>query len=109
VGEGTLGAAQGGVDGEMTWRVKTLTDAELPTRIGPCESSPLGSMIAVRIKRSRQDDLALLGTLRADARLPNRAKRIRALCHALDVPILPTDPAARSPPLTIDGVAEQPP
>ena len=26
------------------------------------------------IKRSRQDDLALLGTLRADARLPNRAK-----------------------------------
>ena len=62
------------------------------------------------IKRSRQDDLALLGTLRADARLPNRAKRIRALCHALDVPILPTDPAGgRSPPPTIDGVAEQPP
>jgi hypothetical protein len=61
------------------------------------------------IKRSRQDDLALLGTLRADARTPNRAKRIRALCHALDVPILPTDPAGRSPPPTIDGVAEQPP
>ena len=61
------------------------------------------------IKRPRQDDLALLGTLRADARLPNRAKRIRALCHALDVPTLPTDPAGRSPPLTIDGVAEQPP
>ena len=59
------------------------------------------------IKRSRQDDLALLGTLRADARLPNRAKRIRALCHALDVPTLPTDPAGQSPPLTIDGVAEQ--
>ena len=57
------------------------------------------------IKRSRQDDLALLGALRADARLPNRAKRIRALCHALDVP---TDPAGQSPPLTIDGVAEQP-
>jgi hypothetical protein len=61
------------------------------------------------IKRSRQDDLALLGTLRADARLPNPAKRIRALCYALDVPILPTDPAGPSPPLTIDGVAEQPP
>ena len=60
-------------------------------------------------KRSRQDDLALLGTLRADARLPNRAKRIRALCHALDVPILPTDPAGQPPPPTIDGVAEQPP
>ena len=43
-------------------------------------------------KRSRQDDLALLGTLRADARLPNRAKRIRALCRALDVPILPASP-----------------
>jgi hypothetical protein len=61
------------------------------------------------IKRSRQDDLALLGTLRADARLPNRAKRIRALCHALDVPILPNDPAGSSPPPTIDGVAEQSP
>jgi hypothetical protein len=61
------------------------------------------------IKRSRQDDLALLGALRADARMPNRAKRIRALCYALDVPILPTDPAGPSPPLTIDGVAEQPP
>jgi hypothetical protein len=61
------------------------------------------------IKRSRQDDLALLGSLRADARMPNRAKRIRALCSALDVPILPTDPAGPSPPLTIDGVAEQPP
>jgi hypothetical protein len=61
------------------------------------------------IKRSRQDDLALLGSLRADARMPNRAKRIRALCNALDVPILPTDPAGPSPPLTIDGVAEQPP
>jgi hypothetical protein len=61
------------------------------------------------IKRSRQDDLALLGALRADARMPNRAKRIRALCHALDVPVLPTDPAGRSAPLTIDGVAEQPP
>jgi hypothetical protein len=61
------------------------------------------------IKRSRQDDLALLGTLRADARMPNRAKRIRALCYALDVPILPTDPAGPSPPLTIDGVAEQSP
>jgi hypothetical protein len=61
------------------------------------------------IKRSRQDDLALLGTLRADARMPNRAKRIRALCYSLDVPILPTDPAGPSPPLTIDGVAEQPP
>jgi hypothetical protein len=61
------------------------------------------------IKRSRQDDLALLGSLRADARMPNRAKRIRALCYALDVPILPTDPAGPSPPLTIDGVAEQPP
>ena len=61
------------------------------------------------IKRSRQDDLALLGTLRADARMPNRAKRIRGLCYALDVPILPTDPAGPSPPLTIDGVAEQPP
>jgi hypothetical protein len=60
-------------------------------------------------KRSRQDDLALLGTLRADARLPNRARRIRALCYALDVPILPTDPAGRSPPVTIDGIAEQPP
>ena len=59
--------------------------------------------------RSRQDDLALLGTLRADARLPNRAKRIRALCRALDVPILPTDPAGQPSPLTIDGVAEQPP
>jgi hypothetical protein len=61
------------------------------------------------IKRSRQDDLALLGSLRADARMPNRAKRIRALCYALDVPILPTDPVGPSPPLTIDGVAEQPP
>ena len=61
------------------------------------------------IKRSRQDDLALLGTLRADVRLPNRAKRIRALCHALDVPILPTDPPGRSPAMTIDGVAEQSP
>jgi hypothetical protein len=61
------------------------------------------------IKRSRQDDLALLGTLRADARMPNRAKRIRALCHALDVPLLPTDPAGQPPPPTIDGVAEQPP
>jgi hypothetical protein len=61
------------------------------------------------IKRSRQDDLPLLGALRADARMPNRAKRIRALCYALDVPILPTDPAGPSPPLTIDGVAEQPP
>ena len=61
------------------------------------------------IKRSRQDDLALLGALRADARLPNRAKRISALCHALDVPISPTDPPGRPPPLTIDGVAEQPP
>ena len=60
------------------------------------------------IKRSRQDDLALLGALRADARMPNRAKRIRALCQALDVPVLPTDPAG-SAPLTIDGVAEQPP
>jgi hypothetical protein len=60
------------------------------------------------IKRSRQDDLALLGTLRADARLPNRARRIRSLCYALDVPILPTDPAGQPPPLTIDGVAEQP-
>ena len=60
------------------------------------------------IKRSRQDNLALLGTLRADARLPNRARRIRALCYALDVPILPTDPlTGQSPPLTIDGVAEQ--
>jgi hypothetical protein len=44
------------------------------------------------IKRSRQDDLALLGTLRADTRLPNRARRIRALCYALDVPILPGGP-----------------
>ena len=61
------------------------------------------------IKRSRQDDLALLGALRADARMPNRGKRIRALCYALDVPILPTDPAGPSPPLTIDGVAEQSP
>jgi hypothetical protein len=61
------------------------------------------------IKRSRQDDLALLGTLRADVRMPNRAKRIRALCHALDVPLLPTDPAGQPPPPTIDGVAEQPP
>ena len=62
------------------------------------------------IKRSRQDDLALLGALRAEARMPNRAKRIRALYHALDVPILPTDPAGCwSPPLTIDGVAEQSP
>jgi hypothetical protein len=62
------------------------------------------------IKRSRQDDLALLGTLRAEARLPNRARRIRALCYALDVPILPADPpAGQSPPLTIDGVAEQSP
>ena len=61
------------------------------------------------IKLSRQDVLALLGSLRADARMPNRAKRIRALCYALDVPILPTDPAGPSPPLTIDGVAEQPP
>jgi hypothetical protein len=61
------------------------------------------------IKRSRQDDLALLGALRADARMPNRAKRIRALCHALNVPVLPTDPAGPSAPLTIDGVAEQPP
>ena len=62
------------------------------------------------IKRSRQDDLALLGVLRADTRMPNRGKRIRALCHALDVPVLPTDPAGRfAPPLTIDGVAEQPP
>jgi hypothetical protein len=60
------------------------------------------------IKRSRQDDLALLGTLRADARLPNRARRIRALCYALNVPVLPTDPAGQSPPLTIDGVAEPP-
>jgi hypothetical protein len=60
------------------------------------------------IKRSREDDLALLGALRADARLPNRAKRISALCHALDTPILPTDPPGRSPPLTMDGVAEQP-
>jgi hypothetical protein len=61
-------------------------------------------------KRSRQDDLALLGTLRDDARLPNRARRIRALCYALEVPILPTDPpAGQSPPLTLDGVAEQPP
>jgi hypothetical protein len=41
--------------------------------------------------------------------MPNRAKRIRALCYALDVPILPTDPAGPSPPLTIDGVAEQSP
>jgi hypothetical protein len=49
------------------------------------------------IKRSRQDDLDL----------PNRARRIRALCYALDDPILPTDPASRSPLLTIDGVAEQ--
>ena len=61
------------------------------------------------IKRSRQDDLALLGTLRADVRMPNRAKRIRALCYALDVPILPTDPAGPPRPPTIDGVAEQPP
>ena len=60
------------------------------------------------IKRSRQDDLALLGTLRADTRLPNRARRIRALCYALDVPPLPTDPAGRPPPPTIEGVAEQP-
>jgi hypothetical protein len=61
------------------------------------------------IKRSRQDDLALLGTLRADARLANRARRIRALCYALEVPILPTDPpAGQSPPLALDGVAEQP-
>jgi hypothetical protein len=63
---------------------------------------------AWNVKRSRQDDLALLSTLRADARLPNRARRIRALCYALDVPILPTDPAGQSPPLTIDGVAEPP-
>ena len=49
------------------------------------------------IKRSRQDDLALLGTLRADVRMPNRARRIRALCYALDVPILPTDPAGQPP------------
>jgi hypothetical protein len=61
------------------------------------------------IKRSRQDDLALLGTLRADARLPNRAKRIRALCRALEVPILPTDPAGPPPPPTIDGIAERSP
>ena len=60
------------------------------------------------IKRSRQDDLALLGTLRADARLPNRARRIRALYYALDVPVLPTDPAGQPAPLTLDGVAEQP-
>ena len=59
-------------------------------------------------KRSRQDDLAMLGRLRADARLPNRARRIRALCYALNVPVLPTDPAGQSPTLTIDGVAEQP-
>ena len=64
---------------------------------------------ARNIKRSRQDDLALLGSLRADARLPNRAKRIHALCHALAVPILPTDPAGPSPPPTIDGVAERAP
>ena len=58
------------------------------------------------IKRSRQDDLALLGTLRADVRMPNRARRIRALCYALEVPIHPAGP---SPPPTIDGVAEQSP
>ena len=68
-----------------------------------------GRSDARNTKRSRQDDLALLGTLRADARLPNRARRIRALCRALDVPILPTDPVGQPPPLTIDGVAEQPP
>ena len=32
----------------MTRRVKILTDADLPKRIGPCEFSPLGAMIAVR-------------------------------------------------------------
>jgi hypothetical protein len=32
----------------MTSRVKILTDADLPARIGPCEFSPLGAMIAVR-------------------------------------------------------------
>jgi hypothetical protein len=32
----------------LTQRVKILTDAELPARIGPCELSPLGAMIAVR-------------------------------------------------------------
>jgi hypothetical protein len=32
----------------MPERVKILTDAELPTRIGPCEFSLLGAMIAVR-------------------------------------------------------------
>jgi hypothetical protein len=32
----------------MPQRVKTLTDAELPSRIGPCEFSPLGAMVAVR-------------------------------------------------------------
>jgi hypothetical protein len=61
------------------------------------------------IKRSRQDDLALLGALRADARMPNRAKRIGALCHALNIPALLTDPAGWSAPITIDGVAEPSP
>jgi hypothetical protein len=32
----------------MTRRVKILTDADLPIRIGPCEISSLGAMIAVR-------------------------------------------------------------
>ena len=32
----------------MTRRVKIPTDADLPIRIGPCEFSPLGAMIAVR-------------------------------------------------------------
>jgi hypothetical protein len=53
------------------------------------------------IKRSRQDDLALLGALRADARMPNRAKRIRALCYALDVPI-PADRSCRPVPAAYD-------
>ena len=47
------------------------------------------------IKRSRQDDLALLGMLRADARLPNRAERIRALStRSMSRPCRPILPAS---------------
>ena len=48
----------------MTQRVKILTDLDLPTRIGRCEFSPLGAMIAVRCPHDFDDLMHQAGAQR---------------------------------------------
>jgi hypothetical protein len=98
----------GGIEIERTYPTFTLVSVVISVLLIFFGAFLLGLMCGWMWWGRRDDDLALLGSLGADARLPNRAKRISALCHALDVPTLPTDPAGQSPLLTIDGVAEPP-